>query len=451
MRLFGFDITRAKGLTHPVSRGGWLSIINEPWAGAWQRNIKIDNDAILTYSAVYACITLIASDVGKLRLRLMREDDGIPSETESPAYSPVLRKPNRYQTRVKFFENWVTSKLTHGNTYVLKQRDARNVVVALYILDPTRVQPLIADDGSVFYQLHSDNLAGIPGTVTVPAREVIHDVMVPLYHPLVGVSPLHASGLAATQGIKMQENQTRFFQNHARPPGILTAPAHISDDTALRIKEDWQSNYGGENLGKTAVLGDGLTYTTVAINAVDAQYIEQLKWTAEVVCSTFHVPQHKIGIGERPTFNNIQNLDQQYYSNCLQIHIESIEAVLDEGLELTRPLKVEFDLDDLMRMDAGTLAQSCKLLVEGGIMSPDEARRKFDLPSVKGGGTPYLQQQNYSLAALDERDRNKPFDAPPQLAPEAPPQQADPEDGERFLADLYHRAARIDGRDHAAA
>ena len=36
----------------------------------------------------------------------------------------------------------------------------RGVVVKLYLLDPCRVQPLVADDGSIFYQLNSDNLSG---------------------------------------------------------------------------------------------------------------------------------------------------------------------------------------------------------------------------------------------------------------------------------------------------
>ena len=48
----------------------------------------------------------------------------------------MLRKPNRYQTRIKFVEQWMMSKLTAGNTYVLKQRDERSVVTALYVLDP---------------------------------------------------------------------------------------------------------------------------------------------------------------------------------------------------------------------------------------------------------------------------------------------------------------------------
>jgi phage portal protein BeeE len=62
--------------------------------------------------------------------------------------------------------------------------------------------------------------------------------------------------------------------------------------------------------------------------------------------------------------------------------------------------------------------------VKGGVMSPDEGRAKFNLGPVPGGNTPYLQQQNYSLAALAKRDAQEdPFrTAPaPASAPVAPP------------------------------
>src|SRR5690606_20504727 len=117
--------------------------------------------------------------------------------TPSPLAGP-LRKPNRYQNRIQFFEWWITSKLLRGNTYVLKERDGRGVVQRLHLLDPSRVQVLVATDGSVFYQISQDDLAGVPeASVAVPASEIIHDRMNCLFHPLVGVSPIFASGIAA--------------------------------------------------------------------------------------------------------------------------------------------------------------------------------------------------------------------------------------------------------------
>src|SRR5262249_11182337 len=139
-------------------------------------------------------------------------------------------------------------------------------------------------------------------------------------------------------------------------------------------------------------------------NAVDAQLIDQLKWSAEQVCTAFHVPPYMIGVGAMPAYNNIEALVQQYFGQCLQILIESIEACLDEGLGLPNNYETEFDLDDLLRMDTATKIRAFADGIKGGILAPNEARLKFDLKPLDGGDDVYLQQQNYSLAALAKRD-----------------------------------------------
>jgi HK97 family phage portal protein len=395
------------------SRGGWWPIVREAWAGAWQRNIECTTQDVLTYSAVWSCATLIASDISKLWVKLVERDkNGIWTETESPAFSPVLRKPNRYSTRIKFFEYWILSKLIRGNTYALKERDNRGVVVALYLLDPSRVRVLVAPDGSVFYHLQPDMLSGIDESgVTVPARDIIHDLMVPLYHPLVGVSPIHACGLAAMQGLKIQNNSARFFANGSQPGGVLTAPATITNETAQRLKEHWEANFSGENVGRVAVLGDGLTYVPMSVNAHDAQLIDQLKWTAEDVCRAFHMPPWKVGVGPMPPYGNIQAANIEYYSQALQGLIENLELCLDEGLGTGKNLGVEVDLKALLRMDSATQMEISTKGVIGGILKPNEARAIIDLEPVEGGNTPYLQQQNYSLSALNRRDQAAPAPA----------------------------------------
>jgi HK97 family phage portal protein len=378
-----------------------------------------------------------------MRLRLVQRDgDGIWSEVDNPAYSPVLRKPNSFQTRIQFWEHWMLSKLSNGNAYVLKGRDSRNVVTSLHVLDPTRVQPLVTEDGEVYYQLSSDNISGLRTQVTVPATEIIHDRMNCLFHPLVGLSPIMAAALAATQGMNIQRDATQFFGNRSMPGGVLTAPGKISDETAARLKASWEERFSGDNVGKVAVLGDGLTFEALRVTAADAQVVEQLKWTSEVVCSVFHVPLYKIGIGAMPAYNNVQALNTEYYSQALQMLIESAELAMDEGLKTGEGLGTEFDICDLLRMDEMTQINVAKEGVGAGIFKPNEARRRLNLKPVEGGDTPYLQQQNYSLAALNKRDtREDPFgsSSPAPALPPPTPLQAEDEDEEAETEDEVTR------------
>jgi HK97 family phage portal protein len=401
--------------TSPSGYGGWWPLIREPFMGAWQRNMEERPETLLTYHAVYSCITLIASDIAKCRLKLMQQDsDGIWSEIVVAAFSPVLRKPNHYQNRIQFFESWLTSKLTHGNTYVLKARDNRQIVTELYVLDPLRTKAVVAPNGDVYYQLSTDYLADIAEATVVPASEIIHDLTTLRYHPLCGIPPMAPAALAATHGLKIQRNSIRLFENAARPSGFLTAPGTIDQVTADRLKSEWQQNYGGDNIGKVAVLGDALKFESMAQNAVDAQLIEQLGLSGKMVCSSFNVPAYMVGVGDPPAYDNIEALNQQYYSQCLQKHIEAIELCLDEGLGLTeiqgKTYGTEFDLDDLLRMDTATRIKVYTDAVKGGLFKPNEGRAKFDLGRVPGGDQVYLQQQNFSLEALAKRDaKDDPF------------------------------------------
>jgi HK97 family phage portal protein len=285
----------------------------------------------------------------------------------------------------------------------------------------------VAKDGRVYYRLADDKLAGIPDgdEVYAPASEIIHDRMWCLFHPLIGLSPIFANALAASQGLKIQENSAVFFGNMSRPSGTLTAPGFLTNEQADIYKQRWHDNYGPGKQGQTAILGSGLKYEAMTQTAEDSQLVEQLKMSAEMICSTFHVPCYKVGVGPMPPYQSAAILDQIYYDCCLQTLIKGIESGLDDGLGLGngsgRKLRVKLDLDDLLAMDEGGLTDVLVKQAGAGIASPNEQRKRLNLAPVKGGESPKIQQQNYSLEAIDARDRGPdPFGTAKPPAPALP-------------------------------
>lgn len=425
MKILGIEFGRPKSTALAVRKsaddvahyddehGGWWPVIREGFAGAWQQNITMRRETMLAFTAVYACVKRISQDIGKMRMCLKVMDPAQHIWVDAPhasPYIPLLCKPNDYQTRIQFLQQWMISKLLNGNAYILLVRDNRNMVKKMYPLDPQRVRPLITPDGSIYYELGYDPLSEVEeiGEV-VPASEIIHDRMPGFFHPLIGTSPIFACGLAAAQGHSIQKSMAALFKNMAQPGGVLTAPGSINDDTAERLKKRWQERFTGKGAGGIAVLGDGLKFESIAMNAVDAQVIEQLKWSAETVCAAFDMPAFIVGFGPLPAYNNIGALKQMYYSSCLQTHVEDIEELADQGLGLATAnsdytMGVELDIDVVLRMDPSARYTAYKEGISGGFLKPNEARNKEDLPNVVGGDTPYMQQQNFSLAALAKRD-----------------------------------------------
>lgn len=429
MKLLGFEVPFTKRVTSLANsvndKRGWYRIF-ESYPGAWQQNVVLDRGQVIFHPTVYACLSLIASDIAKLPLQLVEKVGKVWVPVDSPSYSPVLRKPNKTQNRIQFIESWMMSKLERGNTYVLKERDARGIPRALWVLDPDRVTPLVTPNGDVYYQLDTDNISGLENVMIVPASEIIHDRINCLFHPLVGTSPLFAAAYAATTGLHISQNSSWFFANRSQPGGILSGPGEISDSTLDRLKEYWNDNFTGPaNIGKVAIVGDGLTYSPLGMKATDAQLVEQLKYSSETICSVFHVPPYKVGIGQMPTYNNIQSLNVEYFSQCLHRHIEDIELCLDDGLGLTdtkngKTYGTQFDETNLLRMDSKTQMEVLKLA--DGVLTINEKRERVNMPTTEGGDTVYLQQQNFSLSALAKRDaKEDPFGSKgePVVEPEA--------------------------------
>lgn len=408
MRILGFDITRTKAapLSPPVlapPARGWTRVL-EPFTGAWQQNVEINRQNVDSFGPVFACMTLIASDIGKIPARLLRKQGAVWQEATEPTLSALLRAPNAMQTWQAFASDWIMSLMRAGNTYALIDRNARGAPDALTVLNPESVQPLITQRGTVYYRLKADNIAGLAEDVVVPASEILHHRINCLYHPLVGVAPLWAAGLAAQTGHNIGAHAASFFAAMARPSGILTAPGHIGDDAAARLKEAFDG-FRGSGAGAVAVAGDGLKFEPLLITSTDAQLLEVLKLSAVQVAQVFRVPPFMIGAEPAPSVANSELLMQQYYKSCLQALIEGMESTLDLGLALAEDVAIELDAETgLLRLDTAARFASYEVAMRSGWLAPNEVRAKENLPPVEGGDSPMIQQQNFSLAALARRD-----------------------------------------------
>ena len=407
-----FDrLFRKKSLSSVNSGGGWTSIFGNGFHVNFQTDSKLSREEIVTHHTVFTCISLISQDIGKMPILLKKKEEGVWVEQEVSKDLRVLKKPNGYQNWQQFGEQWTISLLMRGNTYIFKHRDIfTGKFSGLTVLNPDRVTPLISDKGELFYQLSSDDLTRTSDEI-VPASEIIHDRINCFYHPLVGLSPISACAMAAGHGLDIQQSQRTHFKNNSRPGGVLSAPGPISEETANRVKKQWNENYSGENSGCTAVVGDGLKFEPIAISAADSQLIEQLKMTTEIICSVFHVPAFKVGVGSIPAGQKVSDLNEIYYSDCLQSMIEARENLLDDGLSLKEMgFEAFLDLDVLIRMDSVSQMSRLKEGVGAAILTPNEARKKIGYKPITGGDTVYMQQQNYSLEALAKRDqKDDPF------------------------------------------
>lgn len=404
--------------------------VREPYTGAWQRNVGMEARDVTAFSAVFACVEILAADIAKLPLTIRRTlPDGSTELAQGNPYQRLLRRPNAHQTRMEWVQQLVSSLLLTGNAYALLERDQRGVVSSMRVVPPHCVGVYVTEEGEPAYRIAEDPWTGIRVQEMFPARDVLHIKINNWWHPLVGVSPIYAAASSAAAGLSIVDAGASFFANRAIPAGQLVSPKRVEDSVAKRWREAWDVNFGQGNQGRIAILGDGVEWKPLAMSSADAQLIEQLKFSIEDVARVFRVPVHKLGDMTRASYRNVEQLERIYYSGGLSAHLENIETRLDQSLDLAPDLNAEFDLAPLFRMETDARYGAYQVALGSGWLAINEVRAMEGLAPVPGGELPRLQGQY------------RPIDEPP--PPPAPPPQmagdaaddADAEDDDREEGD----------------
>jgi len=357
----------------------------------------------MTVSAVYAAVTIRATDVARCVPTLFAVTGTDTRErVEDHPVARLLKRPNRVQTWFEFIRDLIIALLLRGNAYAAILRDRRGDPQELILINPDAVMVLEASDGSWFYNVNRIGLFQIAVLrefpVAIPAEDVLH-LRGPAFNMLVGASTIGLArdviGLAQAQSQQM----ARWMANGARPGVILETPRQLTDPVAKRLKANWQEFTAGIlNVGKTAILEEGLTAKALQLTSTDLQFIEGCNFTVQDVARFFKVPTRKLAQPDTTRGSTIIQEEQAYVNGTVSPDLEMIEQKFEQSFDLDRE-DLELDLDEapLLRADPLTRYNLGRIGKLSGLVSTNEWRRGERLPP-KPGGDELMQPVN--LAAL---------------------------------------------------
>lgn len=426
--LRGVPAATGGGWYWPPGGAGWWGNGDRGNPGSWQmgRNGPQRGIELMAFSAVYACVNVIANDMSKLPVQVFKVDMATGAKTllRGDYYEQLFREPNDYQTAADFVHGFVQSYLLQGNTYCYcGNRNRRGEIQSMHVLNPFRVTPLVTPEGAVFYRCSQDILAGVAADQVVPERDMIHHRL-PLLpgYPLIGVTPIFAAAASSALGLKILQDSQQFFGNASRPSGLLSSPTHMSDDNKTRLKQDWDEAYRGGEFGKVAVLSGGMTWQPLTITAQDAQLIEQLRYSIEDVARVFRVPPFMLGDMTKVTYRNTEQMGRTYLTGCLAFHIEALQQRFQRAFDFPPTFEIKFDLTAFLRTEMDVRYQAYTSALNAGWQSINEVRAQEGLAPVEGGEEPRVQMQYVPLSTANEPPA--PAIPPPAPAPPDEPSQA---------------------------
>lgn len=373
---------RAHPQAHPKDPvlAEWWGTGNDTTAG-----VSVTVDTALGYAAVLGCVRILAESVASLPLVMYeRTADGKRRAMNHPLYTLLHDLPNPEMTSFQLREVLMGHLALWGNAYANAVWSNGGQVLELWPLRPDRMR-VARENGQLRYYYR---VAAGSQEQLIPTREILH-VAFFSQDGVTGISPLRLFREAVGLGLAAQEFGARFFDNDARPGGVLQHPNVLSDSAYDRLQQSWESRHGGLSRShKMAILEEGMSYQEIGIPPEDAQFLETRKFQVTEIARIFRIPPHMLADLDRATFSNIEHQSIEFVMHTLRPWLVRWEQAISRDL-LTAPERrtyfAEFLVDGLLRGDTQSRYQAYAVGRQNGWLSANDIRRLENMNPVDNG------------------------------------------------------------------
>jgi HK97 family phage portal protein len=350
-------------------------------------------------ATVFSCIRLLSFSGAALPLILYKsERDGGKTrakEDKKELFQLFKNRPNQKMTSFHWKQVTLAHLLLSGNSYHQIIRNRAKGVVELPILDPGRMTKE-EKDGKVMFKYKEE---GSSKDKVLSADKVAHYLWWS-DDGFTGKSPIEACSSVFSLSKRMQDHADNYFKNGSIPSGYLRVPGVFkNNEAATRLREQWLSKTGPENTGKPVILEGGLDWVQAGLKHSDAQFLEQWKFTKEMIASIYGVPLHMIQDLSRATFSNIEQQALDYVIWSLLPLLRIIEETINRFVleELYPEYFVEFLVSSLLRGDIQSRYNAYMVGRQWGWLSANDIRAMENMNPIENGDM-YLVPLNMQTA-----------------------------------------------------
>jgi HK97 family phage portal protein len=392
------SISSSSSTSSLQSPSPWLRLLlggSETMSG-----VQVNAETALGITALWRSIDILASSIAALPFKVYRKEENGNriDEGKHPVSQLIRLLPEDDYLPYTFWYAMIANAILWGHSaaQIIWDNDGRPVRLKI-LLGSTEQR--MGTNGKLYYQ--NSTVSGLI------AKEDI------IFLPgMLNTSGESGRGIIACfkeifgEGIASQIFSSRFFKNGAAIAGYISHPQTLSDGAMDRLRDSWADKYEGlENVGKTAVLEEGSTFTPLSKTPKDTETNTVRKNVVEEVARITGVPMHKLMAMERATFNNIEVMNQSFVDDTLMPWIVTIQQEVNRKLFYISErgtLYAQFNLKGRLRGDSASRAKFYKDLFYMGAITPNEIRRFEDMNIYEGGDRYFFQANLIPSDKIDE-------------------------------------------------
>lgn len=340
---------------------------------------NVTETTALGLTAVYRCVSIIASTVAGLPLKSFRDGpDGVRTPAESVWDDPGAGMWTRYE----FVHLCMVHLALHGNAFLLHVYGGGGQLVGFFPVHPSAVTVKHDKDtgGRLFH-------VSLDGETRIYDEREMTQVMLFSLDGLTGSSPIRLARNAIGTGLAGDKAAASMFASGLMVSGLVTSDETLTEEDAKLVKAGLDAKLtGAGNAGSLAFVNRSLKISPWTMTSEDAQFIESRQFQITEVARIFGVPKTLLAEDGASTWGSgINELLNAFQKFTLRSSTTPFEQ---RAMSVTPPLTVEFDYAGLLQ---GTPKDEIELLaaqITAGILTINEARAIRNLPPVPGGDAP---------------------------------------------------------------
>lgn len=349
----------------------------------WQSNgtTPVTVESASHLSAVYSCWRLLTDVVATMPWDTFTVDGDVRRPVEKPVALQFL-PPSVSQ--IAYLSQVELSLLSDGNAFIATLRDKLGVPLALFPLDPTKVE-VCREKGKQFFVVNGKEYGHL---------DIMHIPGIMFPGALRGMSPLSAAREVIEAGLAQQRYGASFVRNSAVPPAVIKVPSlggdpAVEKERARKVGQHFQDSNGGGNAGKIGVLVGGAELQTIAVSQKDSQWLESKQFTVVEVARIYGVPPHLVADASNSTSWGSGLAEQN--TTFGQFTIQPTTARIEEGhnrLLVTAGLpdvRNKLNIDAKLRATPHQRAETTNVQIANRSLTINEARALEDRAPVPWG------------------------------------------------------------------
>lgn len=291
--------------------------------------------------------------------------------------------------------------IDYGNAYSLIHRDENARPMYLSIIHPDKVTVEVWDN-AVMYKIKLKNDSN--ETVTVDYSDMYH-IMGSTNNGYVGTSTLKANATSLGLSLSMNNFAKDLYDSNTNLEGYIKNPGRLDAEVIKKVRESWQSNYGGTGTSSTAFLDQGMEYVPLSMTPENAQLIQLMRYTNKNIATILGIPAHMINEMDEAKYNNVELTGIEFVKYSLLHWVNKFEIQNNKLLRESEQgtYKWKYNVNGLMRGDSKSRAEFYNTMINIAALTPNQVRQLEDLNPYEGGDEYYIQGNNMiPVNKLDE-------------------------------------------------